>query len=186
MTDVIIAFAREEDGKNIRNILKKHGFSVSMVCTSAAQVLSEANSRNGGLVVTGYRLRDMMFCELYENLPPWYKMLLIASPARMGEEEVKDIEVLPMPLKVCDLIWTVDKMCQEQIRLSRKRRREKPKRTLQEQILINEAKTLLMEQKKMTEEEAHRYLQQRSMENATSLVETAQMVKSLSRNLGQL
>ena len=52
--------------------------------------------------------------------------------------------------------------------------------------MINEAKTLLMEQKKMTEEEAHRYLQQRSMENATSLVETAQMVKSLSRNLGQL
>ena len=119
MTDVIIAFAREEDGKNIRNILKKHGFSVSMVCTSAAQVLSEANSRNGGLVVTGYRLRDMMFCELYENLPPWYKMLLIASPPSR-EEEVKDIEVLPMPLKVCDLIWTVDKMCQEQIRLAEK------------------------------------------------------------------
>ena len=31
----------------------------------------------------------------------------------------------------------------------------------------------------MTEEEAHRYLQKRSMENGTGLVETAQMVLSL-------
>ena len=33
----------------------------------------------------------------------------------------------------------------------------------------------------MTEEEAHRYLQKRSMDNGTGIVETAQMVLSIMR-----
>ena len=36
-----------------------------------------------------------------------------------------------------------------------------------------------MERNHLSEEEAHRYLQKRSMENGTGLVETAQMIVSL-------
>ena len=62
----------------------------------------------------------------------------------------------------------------------RKRRREAPKsRTGQDQILIENAKSLLMEAKKYTEEDAHRYLQRTSMSNGTSMVETAQMIMEL-------
>ena len=39
MTNIIIVFPKQEDGRNIRNILVKNGFSVSGVCTSGAQVL---------------------------------------------------------------------------------------------------------------------------------------------------
>ena len=45
--------------------------------------------------------------------------------------------------------------------------------------MIHEAKLLLMNRNNMTEEEAHRYLQKTSMDNGTSLVETAQMVLQL-------
>ena len=42
--------------------------------------------------------------------------------------------------------------------------------------LISEAKALLMERNNLTEEEAHRYMQKRSMDNGTGLTETAQMI----------
>ena len=45
--------------------------------------------------------------------------------------------------------------------------------------MIAEAKALLMERNNMTEEEAHRYIQKRSMDNGTGLTETAQMILSL-------
>ena len=45
--------------------------------------------------------------------------------------------------------------------------------------LINEAKALLMERNNLSEEEAHRYIQKRSMDNGTGLTETAQMILSL-------
>ena len=48
-----------------------------------------------------------------------------------------------------------------------------------EQEMIAEAKALLMERNNMTEEEAHRYIQKRSMDNGTDLTETAQMILSL-------
>ena len=41
------------------------------------------------------------------------------------------------------------------------------------------AKDLLMKQKGMTEEEAHRYLQKSSMANGVNMIETAQMVLSI-------
>jgi response regulator NasT len=39
-----------------------------------------------------------------------------------------------------------------------------------------------MERNSMTEEEAHRYIQKRSMDNGTGMVETAQMILSLMVN----
>ena len=61
--------------------------------------------------------------------------------------------------------------------LIKKREREKPnKRSSADQGVINQAKSLLMEKNGLTEEEAHRYLQKRSMDNGTNMVETAYMV----------
>ena len=45
--------------------------------------------------------------------------------------------------------------------------------------LFSEAKALLMERNKLTEEEDHQYMQKRSMDNGTGLTETAQMILSL-------
>ena len=62
----------------------------------------------------------------------------------------------------------------------RKKLKQIPKeRTKEEQELINEAKALLMERNNLSEEEAHRYIQKRSMDNGTGLTETAQMILSL-------
>lgn len=90
-----------------------------------------------------------------------------------------DIVCLAMPFKLNDLINTVE-MMSTSIAYKRKERRKKPKeRKPEETALIHEAKLLLMNRNNMTEEEAHRYLQKTSMDNATGMVETARMVLRL-------
>ena len=45
--------------------------------------------------------------------------------------------------------------------------------------MITKDKELLMERKQMTEDEAHHYIQKLSMDSATNMVETAQMILEL-------
>ena len=52
-------------------------------------------------------------------------------------------------------------------------------RSQEEQETIRKAKELLMERHKMTEPEAHKYLQKCSMDSGTGIVETAEMIISL-------
>ena len=62
----------------------------------------------------------------------------------------------------------------------RKKRRTEPKvRSEEEKRMLQDAKELLMVRNNMSEEEAHRYIQKRSMDNGTGLIETAQMILSL-------
>ena len=86
---------------------------------------------------------------------------------------------LGMPLKVHELISTVGMMSQNLVRRKKKLREKPRQRNEEEAATIAKAKELLMGRNNMTEEEAHRYLQKHSMDNSTSMVETAQMVLSM-------
>ena len=99
MTNIIVAFSKPEDGKNIKSILVRNGFQVVAVCTSGGQALSAADCLNGGIVVSGYRFEDMMYDELRQCLPGDFDMLLISSPARWGGQCPDRVICLPMPLK---------------------------------------------------------------------------------------
>ena len=179
MTNIIVVFARIEDAKRIKNILIKNGFGVTAVCTSGAQVLGYTDEFHDGIVIAGYRLTDMISVGIKENLPEGFEMVVMASQRVLADVSGSGIIGLAMPLKVHELVNTVDMLSQGIVR-RRKKRREKPVvRDEKEVSIIRSAKQLLMARNNMTEEEAHRYLQKHSMDNGTSMVETAQMVLAL-------
>ncbi len=179
MTNIIVAFSKLDDAKSIKNILMRSGFQVIAVCTTGSQVLSTCGDWDNGILVSGYRFADMMYEELRECLPAAVEMLLISSPNHWINPAPKGVICLPMPLKVHDLINTLEMMAQAQVR-RRKRLKAQPRvRSEEERVLIEKAKVLLMERNNMTESEAHRYIQKCSMDSGTNMVETAQMVMSL-------
>lgn len=181
MTSIIVALPKVEDAKNMKNLLVRSGYAVSAVCTSGAQALSQTDNLDDGIIVCGYKLADMLYSELHESLPPGFEMLLMASQRFLVECQDNDIVCLTMPFKMNDLINTVEMMTNS-IAYKRRKRREKPKQRNPEEVaLIKEAKLLLMNRNNMTEEEAHRYIQKTSMDNSTSMVETAQMVLTIMR-----
>ena len=179
MTNLIVALPKLEDAKRIKNMLVRSGFRVTGVCTAGAQVISLTDGLNDGIVICSYKLTDMVYSVLREGLPEGFEMLLMASDRLLSQCGGEGIVCLTMPLKLNDLVNTVEMMT---AKLERRRRkaRQKPKvRSAEEEEAIREAKALLMVRNHLTEEEAHKYLQKCSMDSGTNLAETAYMVLSM-------
>jgi response regulator NasT len=106
-------------------------------------------------------------------------MLLVASPGKLSDGIEDGVVAVDMPLKANDMIETLDEMVQA-LEKVRKQDRKKPRqRNIAKQAIIDKAKEVLMKNRNMSEEEAHRYLQKNSMDSGNSMVETARMVLDL-------
>ena len=106
-------------------------------------------------------------------------MLVLAQTGLLTDEIPENALFLPMPLKVHELISSLELMALTQEK-KRKKRRHGPRVRKQEDLeIIDQAKKMLIERNHMTEEEAHRYIQKCSMNSGNSLVETAEMIISL-------
>ncbi len=179
MPSIIIAFPKMEDTVSIKNALVRNGYDVNATCTTGAQVVTIANELDDGIVICGYRFSDMHYSQLNGYLPKGFEMLLIASPNKLEECTDNNIVCLSMPIKMTDLVYTLQMMFYNYSR-RRKKEKDKPKpRTDAEKEVINKAKLVLMERNNMTEEEAHRYIQKNSMDSGTNMVEMAEMILSL-------
>lgn len=178
MTNIIVAFPRPGDGGNIRNILTRNGFSVAAVASSGAQAISSADELGSGILICGSRFPDMVYQDIFECLPAGFQMLLVASAEKQRGLIPAGIMSLGLPLKVHDLLDTLEMMDQAQAR-RRKKAGKGGSRSEEEQDLIRRAKELLMDRNHMSEPEAHRYIQKCSMDSGTNMVETSQMIMSL-------
>ncbi|WP_066715190.1 ANTAR domain-containing response regulator [Clostridium sp. Marseille-P299] len=179
MLSIIIAFPKIEDANNIKNLLLRNSYDVNAVCTTGAQAISIANELDEGIVISGYRLSDMLYREINGYLPKGFEMLLIASPAKLSECSEGNIVSLSMPIKVQDLLNTLQLMTYNYMRRKKKEKNKPRQRTEQEKEVIKKAKLVLMERNNMSEEEAHRYIQKSSMDSGTNLIEMAEMIISM-------
>ena len=132
MNGIIVVFPKIEDGKSVRNLLVRHGYEVTAVCTQGAQVLNYIDTMNDGIIISGYRFADMYYFDLKHSLTPGFDMLLMASQRVCGECMDHEIVCVTMPLKVQDLISTVEMMCMNQAR-RRKKLRSRPKQRTEEE-----------------------------------------------------
>lgn len=179
MSSIIVVFPKKENAVNIRNILVRNGLEVKWVCTTGAQAIQYADTVEEGIIVCGYKMPDMLYTELRDYLPDTFEMLLIASPERWSGSRLSGVIGLPMPIKVFDLMNTMEMMMRSVDRRRKKRKADLKNRNPKQQAMVKQAKELLMARNHMTEEEAHRYLQKCSMDSGTNMVETAQMVLSI-------
>ncbi|MEY8389778.1 ANTAR domain-containing protein [Lachnospiraceae bacterium 45-W7] len=179
MNHIIVTFPRLENGKSIKSILVKNGFQVHAVCTTGAQTLQYADILEEGIVVCAGRMQDMMYTQLREYLPPYIQMLVLAAPALWEQGIAENVVALSMPLKVHELLSTLQMMSHTDVRRRKKRKKGPAERSGEERQMIEQAKKVLMARNNMTEEEAHRYIQKSSMDSGTSLSEAAQMILSM-------
>ena len=88
---------------------------------------------------------------MLEDIPSYFEMLLLAS-GRVIAEAPTSVLTVEMPMKVSDLVNTVDMML-SQIERRLKKEKKKPKtRSWKEQNYISNAKFLLMERNHLSEE----------------------------------
>ncbi len=179
MTNIIVGFPDETQGRTIKNLLVRSGFNCIGICTTGAQVMAMTDDLVDGIVVCGYKFSDMMYDELKENLGEEFDLLLLTKRSALAEREERGVVCVEMPLKVAERIDTLSMMVEHADRRRRKRREKPRERSREELRILERAKRVLVERNSMTEEEAHRYLQKCSMDSGTNMVESARMVLDL-------
>lgn len=177
---IIIVMRKTEDARKVGGLLIKRGFRPDLLCTSAAEALSESSRREGGVIICGSRLSDMSFIEFQDCLPRSFR-LVIMSQNVMSDEYPESAYKLQLPLKVSELKELLDKELNGPGKRESEKKEVKPVRSIEDRKYIDRAKAVLMDKKGMSENEAYRYIQKNSMDNSNSMVETAQMILLLSR-----
>ena len=179
MASIVVVLPTQNEARMIKNLLVQNGFAEVFICSSGSQAIAKADDLEAGIVISGFKLADMMYSELAENLPPDFRLLLLARECYLADRMDEDIMSLAIPFRAGDLVSTAELMLGSVTYPRKKHKGPKGKRTPREQALINEAKALLMNRNNMSEKEAHRYIQKCSMDTSRSFVETAQMILAM-------
>jgi len=179
MGSVLISMPKNSDANSIAEMLNQRGMLLDTeVCNTAAEILRIANSTDFGVVICTKKLRDMSSIELEEYLPPYFGMIVLTSDLSLETYSEKTVK-LQMPFKVRELMTAIEAISSTAHTKLKKSGSGRPKRSLTEQRIIDEAKELLMSKNGMTEPEAFRYIQKNSMDSGRSLLESARMVIAL-------
>lgn len=173
MEQVIVAFESEKTCQRIKDILENSGTAFCLVCRSGDQVRRSANKQHIPVVVCGYKLADETAEDVLADLPPVCSMLLLAPQNRLDMVRNDALFSLPTPVSRSELIASVRMLlqlgCRQESGLQSKRNQE-------ERQQIQLAKELLMERYNLTEEQAHRFLQKKSMDAGMKLSQIARLV----------
>ncbi len=172
MEQVIVAFENETSCKRIRDLLEGAGAASCIVCRTAGQVRRAAGMCP--LVVCGYKFPDGTAEDLFEDLPPACAMLLVAKQSLLDLCRSEGMFRLAAPVAKGDLLASVRMLLQMGGRPEGYARR--PSRSLEDAEVLAQAKAVLMDRHGMTEEQAHRFLQKKSMDSGSRLVQTALLV----------
>ena len=168
MPSVLTAFSGVKTREYISDLLEDAGISVETRCGSGAEVLRCCRKGTSGVVLCGLRLLDMGAETLREDLPQGWSMIVLAEADQLDTLTRDDICRLPAPATRSDLVGTVQMLLHPLATENLP-----PKRSEEEQRIGRQAKALLMERNHMTEEQAHRFLQKRSMDTGARMVQTA-------------
>lgn len=168
-----MAFEHEKSAHRVKELLERDGTASCLLCKTADQVRRVVRLQRIYVVVCGYKLPDVSGEALFDDLPDTCAMLMIANQAMLDLCGNGDIFKLSSPVSKENLIASVRMLLQMEHRMEQYIR---PRRSNEERELIDRAKQLLMTRHGMTEEEAHRLIQRRSMESGTKMIQTAQLI----------
>lgn len=198
MRQLIIAFGDQTVAQKIRALLISAGLVVRGICASGTQVLQMASQcEGGGLVICPIRFTDMGAQEVMSLLSEDFDMLVLVTPRQQPLISGPGIFTLTQPVNGATILDHVRQLLEtRQVRASSfmdgmssarattvpdSDRREdggSHGRSTEEQKVIEQAKFLLMNRRKISEAEAHRYLQKKSMESGIRLAELARRILS--------
>ncbi len=172
MRQVIVAFERQSNCDRIRESLESTGEFSCLVCRGADQIRRTVRKLRLDLVVCGFKLGEESCESVYHDLPQRCVMLMVAPQAQLDLCEAAGILKLPTPIRRGSLLASVRLLAQ----VGQGRERALARRSPEERELVEQAKRLLIEHGGMTEDQAHRFLQKRSMDNGARLADTARQV----------
>lgn len=173
MDRLVVAFANEEARRRILRLLESGGRTPAACCATGAEVIRTVRKLGSAAVICGFRLRDMTASGLAADLLGTAVLLVISSAPNLDFCAGENLHKLATPISRSDFFATLELLQRFE---EKHLHHSPPKRREEERALIQKAKELLMDVNRMTEAEAHRFLQKRSMDAGLKMTETAQLI----------
>lgn len=164
MEKVIVAFENVTNCQRICDMLESGSVARTIPVYSVGEVKRLIARSDIDVVVCGYKFKDGAAARLYEELPQTCSMLVVAQQSQLDYLN-EEIFRLPAPISKAGLCASVRMLFQMNRKLNLFLR---PRRNEEEEQVIREAKALLMERNQMTEDQAHRWIQKKSMDSEPS------------------
>lgn len=173
MACIVVAFTGEETRRKTLRLLAAEGQEAAAVCASGAEVIRAVRQAGSAAVICGFRLRDMTADAMAADLRGLAAVMVAAKASDLELCGGENLFKLPVPASRAEFAAALGLLLDfEAVHL----RHPVSGRREEERRVIRRAKELLMDINRMTEEEAHRFLQRRSMERGVRMAEAAQWV----------
>lgn len=172
MRQIIVAFERQSSCEKLQRLVESSDEFSCVVCRSGAQVRRAVHKLRLDIVVCGFKLSDESCESVFYDLPASCSMLMLAAPAHLALCEAGEILKLATPVSRAELLSSLRMLD----RLSRGHGRQSQPCMENEPELVREAKARLCGRFTMTEAQAHRFLQKKSMDAGLKLAQTAKAV----------
>jgi len=169
----VVAFEANDNLIRVSDILEKGGIKVRYRCKTGQEAIRAIKYMGGGVVICGYKFSDMTASRLAFELSDTALVLVIARSQQLEYYDKEDIFSLSVPINGRELLGSVRMLIQLD---NMKSRTVIPQRTEEENDLITKAKYQLMDHNNMTEAQAYKYIQNRSMETSLKMSETAKVI----------
>lgn len=174
MEHIILAFSSDTTGGKIRSMFEGSGYLIHRnICHSGAELLRTIQEYDEALVIMGFKLPDMTANEMFEHLEDGFRLMSIVKPENVEYIEYDDILVVPIPVSRQRLVSSVN------VFLGNIPGRRRSVRSGEDNKIIEQAKLFLMETYHMSEQQAHRFMQKRSMDVGAKLIDTARTILNM-------
>lgn len=174
MQQIILAFSKRETSEKIKRMLEDSEYEIFSVCTSKDELMRCVARSENALVIMSYKLPDGTVNDVCDDLPNGFSVMAIVKAEQQGYINDENVFVLPLPVNKINLTSSIERIC-----MPVRKTKKKNVRTQEETKIINKAKLLLMEEHMMSEEQAHRFIQKRSMDTGMKFVDTARLILNI-------
>ena len=172
MLRTVVAFSNDKLRNTITDTLERNGIQVHVACKTGLEVLRYIKRMGGGVVICSPRLSDMTADELADELSDIAFFLVAGRPGDLDICENENLFRLSLPASSGEIYGSARIL----VELDERRNHDtRPERSKEEKDIIQSAKQLIMGRNQMSEDQAYRFLQKRSMESSTPMVEVAKM-----------
>ena len=108
MDRVVVAFANEEAQRRILRMLESNGCSPAGCCFSGAEVIRLIRKMGSGVVVCGFKLRDMTASDLAASLRGTAALLVVSSAVNLDYCEGETLYKLATPISRGEFYASLD------------------------------------------------------------------------------
>lgn len=172
MRRIVIASSSKKLIMTLEKMLSASGMEISAVCSSGSELMALRSEVEDAVIICG-TLRDVPSIYLSKVMPDSWDMILLLTSQQPFPYYVSNVTPINLPVARPELIETVLAVAGSMSGTFAAKTTAKGTRPKEETEIIEKAKRSLMEQRGLTEGDAHKLLQRYSMNSGIGMVEAA-------------